>query len=337
MQKIAKYFDFFNGYIKCTLCPNECLLKDNSSGLCLVRKRVGDKLFSLSYGQGVGFAMDPVEKKPLYHFFPSSKVLSFGTFGCNLHCMFCQNDFLSHPLKLEEVKYTSPEEIVFFAKDNDISLIAFTYNEPTVFIEYLVDIAKACKKYGIKTVAVSAGYINKEPREDFYKYIDAVNIDLKSFNKKFYKNFCKIKFEKVLETILYVAKKKDTWLELTNLIIPNENDSLEEIKKMIAWILNNLGDNVPLHFSAFYPAYKMQDKPTTNVNTLNMARSLAIDMGLKYVYIGNVFSKDSQTTYCPQCKEPLIIRDGLRVIENKLLISKGLCPKCKTACDGVFI
>ncbi len=335
MQTVAKFFKFSNGSLKCTLCPTGCILQDNTHGACLVRQRKGDKLYALSYGQGVGFSIDPIEKKPLYHFLPNSNVLSFGTFGCNLHCDFCQNDFLSHPKIIREVKYTSPEEIVLFAKKNNIPSIAFTYNEPNIFIEYLIDVAKLCRKEGIRTVAVTAGYINKEPREELYQYIDAVNIDLKSFNRDFYKNFCKINLENILETILYVANKKDIWLELTNLIIPNENDSEIEIREMISWILTNLGNKIPLHFSAFYPAYKMVNKPRTNIETLKKIKKLAIDMGLKYVYVGNVSGEEGQTTYCSKCQEALIVRDRLNVIKNNLL-ENGACSKCGTICSGVF-
>lgn len=330
------YTRLSSGDIKCTLCPRGCTFKDGVVGACHVRQRVGDKLCSLSYLKGVGFHVDPIEKKPLFHFYPGAPIFSFGTFGCNLHCKFCQNDTLSHPSVLLKTKDVTPSEIIKVLLDNNLKLLAFTYNEPTVFIEYIIETASLAKENNIKTVLVTNGFINKEPRDELYKYVDAVNIDLKSFDDEFYKNVCAASLAPVLDTILYANQNENIWLELTNLIIPKYNDDFELVKKMIKWIQDNLGNFVPLHFSSFFPAYKMMDTAPTSIQTLIDCRNLALDMGLKYVYIGNTRNEDLQSTYCYNCGKVLIERNSYFVKENLISDNNGACPYCGSICKGVF-
>ena len=336
-MKVANYYKVLdNGDIKCTLCPTSCTFTDGKTGSCRVRKRIGDKLYTMSYGGGVGFSIDPIEKKPLYHFYPSSQIFSFGTFGCNLHCKFCQNDSLSNPRELPETEFVEPKLIIDTLKANNLKFLAFTYNEPNIFIEYLIETAKLAKQNGIKTVAVTNGYINKEPREELYKYIDAVNIDLKSFDDDFYKNLCSASLYPILDTIKFIASNKSIWLELTNLIIPDYNDNIETIKNMIDWILKNLGADVPLHFSSFFPAYKMKDARPTSYATLETIHDIAKDMGLNYVYVGNVRNNIYQNTYCKKCGNILIKRDSYVILENSVNKENRTCPHCNTVCDGYF-
>lgn len=337
-SKYCKFDDSKN--IICTLCPNECVFKkDGVVGACSVRKRIGDMLASLSYGRNVGFSIDPIEKKPLYHFYPNADIFSFGTFGCNLSCKFCQNSNLSNPKNYNEneISLVLPKDILSYVEKNNIKLVAFTYNEPTVFAEFVIETSKILKENGIKTVAVSNGYISKEARKDFYENIDAVNIDLKSFNKDFYKNICGGKLNSILDTIEYVASKKDTWLEVTNLIIPGENDSLEEIGKMGEFFIKNFGNSIPFHFSAFFPSYKMMDKEPTSLDTLIEARNIFISLGFKYVYIGNVRNNEVSSSYCYNCKKKVIDRSGY-LVENNLVYKEGkaYCPNCNFEFDGVF-
>lgn len=336
-MKIANYYQVLdNGDIVCTLCPTQCILHKDCVGACKVRKRVNDKLYSLSYGKGIGFCIDPIEKKPLFHFYPGSPIFSFGTYGCNLQCKFCQNDHLSNPLNIPDTEFIEPKLIIDTLIANNVEFLAFTYNEPNVFIEYLIETAKLAKENNIKTIAVTNGYINKGPREDLYKYIDAVNVDLKSFDDSFYKNLCSANLYPILDTIKYIANTKNIWLELTNLVIPSFNDNLETIKTMIDWILNNLGQNVPLHFSSFFPAYKMKNIEPTSYSTLEAIHNIAKDMGINYVYVGNVRNNIYQNTYCKKCGNVLIKRDSYIILENNIKIKDNSCPNCNTVCDGYF-
>ncbi len=324
-----------NGKILCTLCPRYCTIGKGQKGFCYIRENIDDKLYSIGYGRPTGFAVDPIEKKPLSHFLPGTDVLSFGTAGCNLGCKFCQNWTMSKA-KIDETYSVeaTPEDVVRLAKKYNAPSIAYTYNDPTIFGEYVIDISKLAGEEGIKSVMVTAGYIDKKAREDIYKYIDAANVDLKAFTETFYHKLTFSHITPVLDTLKWLKNDTDVWLEITTLLIPGENDSPEEIQQMCTWILENLGDEVPLHFTAFHPDFKMRDKPPTSPSTLNTARNIAIKSGIKYCYVGNVFNRESQTTYCPNCEEPLIIRDWHSVIENKLV--KGKCFKCGEKIAGVF-
>lgn len=322
--------------IQCTVCPRQCVLKNGQRGFCHVRQNIDGKIILTSYGYNTGLAIDPIEKKPLYHFYPTSRVLSFGTVGCNLGCKFCQNwNTSKSKINPEKLNKTSPELIAYLAKKHKCKSVAFTYNEPTIFLEYAIDTAKACKELGIKTVAVSAGYINPEPRAELFKYIDAVNIDLKAFNNDFYKRNCMASLEPVLDTIRYVKHETDSWLELTTLLIEGENDSELEIKSECEWIVENLGECVPVHFSAFHPSYKFNEKTATKIPTLLKAIQIAKSTGLKYVYAGNVSNIETSTTYCKNCGKPIIVREGYYIAAYNL-DENSRCEFCETKCDGHF-
>jgi pyruvate formate lyase activating enzyme len=292
-----------------------------------------NEIFLETYGYNTGLSIDPIEKKPLYHFYPSSKVLSFGTFGCNMGCLFCQNYHMSKSrFPVTMCEKISPEKIVTSAKLNDCKSVAFTYNEPVVFFEYAIDTAKLCREQGIKTVAVTSGNINLEPAREFYSYMDAANIDLKGYSEEFYKKNCASHLQPILDVIKYVANETNCHLELTTLIIEGENDNC--IKEECEWIIDNIGDSVPIHFSAFYPRYKFNNRKPTSFETINIAYNIAKAVGLKYVYAGNVLNIETSTTYCKNCGKVLIKRDGYKVLENNL--ADGKCPECNTVCDGFF-
>ncbi len=321
--------------ILCSLCPRYCKIGEGQPGFCYIRQNHKGKLYSAGYGRPTGFAIDPIEKKPLNHFLPGTEVLSFGTAGCNLGCKFCQNWSMSKA-KIDETYSVNatPEEVVKLAKKHSAPSIAFTYNDPTIFGEYVIDISKITKEENIKSVMVTSGYIDKEARKDVYKYIDAANVDLKAFTERFYNKLTFSHLEDVLDTLIWLKNETQVWLEITTLLIPDENDSEEEIKKECEWILNNLGDTVPVHFTAFHPDFKMKDKDKTPEATLKTARETAISMGIKFCYVGNVYNKEGQTTFCTDCNTKLIERDWHSVITNKL--SDNVCPNCLTKIDGVF-
>ncbi|RMD87374.1 MAG: AmmeMemoRadiSam system radical SAM enzyme [Candidatus Dadabacteria bacterium] len=325
-----------NGKIVCTLCPRECSLSEGQRGLCFVRGREEDSIVLYTYGKTSGLCVDPIEKKPLYHFLPSSSVLSFGTAGCNLTCKFCQNWHMSksRDIATSSIHY-SPSEIAQIAKRQKCASVAFTYNDPVIFMEYAVDTAQACREEGIASVAVTAGYINKEPREEFFRYIDGANIDLKGFTESFYKKLCTGKLGAVLDTLRYVAKETNVWLEVTTLLIPEENDSPNEIERLSSWIANELGRNVPLHFTAFHPDFRLTNRPRTPLETLVRAREIALSNGLNFVYIGNVLHEDGSTTYCRRCHLPLIKRWGYSTEITGLNLSHR-CKQCGEPCPGVF-
>jgi pyruvate formate lyase activating enzyme len=324
-----------NGKLLCTLCPRYCTIGEGQPGFCFIRQNHGGTLYSLGYGKPSGFGLDPVEKKPLNHFYPGTQILSFGTAGCNLGCKFCQNWSISKA-KLDDVNAltASPEDVVRLAKKYKAPSIAYTYNDPTIFGEYVIDISRIAREEGIKSVMVTAGYIDKEARKDVYKYIDAANVDLKGFTERFYQKQTLSHLADVLDTLVWLKNETDVWFEITTLLIPGENDSSEEIKKECAWILENLGESVPLHFTAFHPDFKMRDKDNTPPETLTNARNIAIQSGIKFCYTGNVYNRKGQTTYCPGCNLPLIERDWHSVRKNILI--KGSCPSCKTKIPGVF-
>ncbi len=325
-----------DGRIQCDLCPRDCKLHDGQRGACFVRQNIGGEMVLTTYGRSSGFCIDPIEKKPLHHFYPGSSVLSFGTAGCNLACKFCQNWDISKSKDMDRLMdQASPEEIALAARRAGAKSVAFTYNDPVIFAEYAMDTADACHAHGIKTVAVTAGYIHPEARREFYAKIDAANVDLKAFTDDFYFKLTGAHLQPVLDTLRYVHHETDTWLEVTTLLIPGKNDSDEELEAMTRWIAQELGADVPLHFSAFHPDYKMGDIPATPPRTLTRARDIAMRNGLHYVYTGNVHDTDGGTTYCPSCESPLIVRDWYR-IEDYRLTPEGRCPHCQMKIAGHF-
>jgi len=337
MNKVlAKWWEPTDGgKILCTLCPRYCKIGEGQPGFCYIRQNIEGKLYTIGYGRPTGFAIDPIEKKPLNHFLPGSTILSFGTAGCNLGCKFCQNWSMSKA-KLDDLNSldVSPEGVVELAKSYRTPSIAFTYNDPTIFGEYVIDISKIAQEEGIKSVMVTAGYIDKEARKDVYKYIDAANVDLKGFTERFYWKNTYSHLDDVLDTLIWLKNETDVWFEITTLLIPDENDSSEEVKQECDWILKNLGDSIPLHFTAFHPDFKMIDKERTPERTLTKARKIANDSGIKFCYVGNVHNLEGQTTYCPNCKEKLIKRDWHSVISNNII--NGKCRKCGQVIEGVF-
>jgi len=307
-----------NNMVQCNLCPNRCLLSEGQIGICKSRKNVGGKLYSMVYGKIASFHVDPIEKKPLYHFLPGSKAYSLATTGCNLQCKFCQNWQIAQVFPWEvNTKQMSPEEVVEDALKSGAESIAYTYSEPTIFYEYMFDIAKLAHEKGLKNVVISNGYINPEPLRNLLPYIDAYKIDFKGFNDSFYQEMTNGSVGPVLES-MKIIKESGTWLEVVNLVIPGENDSDQDLKKLAEWVRDNLGQDTPLHFSRFSPNYKLDRTPPTPEETLKRARQIALDAGLRYVYIGNIQDQESSTTYCPQTKEPVIERQGFFVIKNNL-------------------
>ncbi|MGD1984056.1 MAG: AmmeMemoRadiSam system radical SAM enzyme [Chromatiaceae bacterium] len=325
-----------DGRIQCDLCPRYCHLRDGQRGLCFVRAREKDRLVLTTYGRSSGFCVDPIEKKPLNHFLPGTAVFSFGTAGCNLACKFCQNWDISKSREIDTLAdQASPEQIAATAERLGCRSVAFTYNDPVIFLEYAVDTAKACRARDIKTVAVTAGYICDEPRREFFAHMDAANVDLKAFTEDFYHRLTGGHLQPVLDTLQYIHDETDCWLELTTLLIPGENDSDAEIVRLAEWCLSHLGPDVPLHFSAFHPDYKMTDRPPTPPATLRRARQLALDAGLHYVYVGNVHDPEADSTWCPGCGKRLIERDWYQLGEWQLDDS-GRCAACGTPIAGVF-
>lgn len=325
-----------DGRIVCELCPRYCALKDGDRGFCFVRQNLGGEMVLTTYGRSTGFCVDPIEKKPLNHFYPGTSVLSFGTAGCNLACKFCQNWASSKSRQMETLSETAtPAEIAEAAQLLGCRSVAFTYNDPVIFLEYAVDVAQACRERGLKTVAVSAGYISPEPRTEFFHHMDAANIDLKGFSDGFYKTVCAGKLAPVLDTLEYLKHQTKVWFEITTLLIPGENDSPDEIEAESAWLMNRLGPDVPLHFTAFHPDWKMTDKPPTPPQTLRLARRIAMEAGLRYVYTGNVHDPEGQTTHCTACGAVLIGRDWYEITAWRLA-ADGRCMACGAPCDGVF-
>lgn len=324
-----------NGKILCTLCPRYCTIGEGQKGFCYIRENIEGKLYSTGYGRPTGFAIDPIEKKPLNHFFPGSTVLSFGTAGCNLGCKFCQNWHTSKA-KLDETRtlWASPKDVVNLAIRYKTPSIAFTYNDPTIFGEYVIDISRIAKEKGIKTVMVTAGYIDKSARVEVYRYIDGANVDLKAFTERFYHKLTFSHIQPVLDTIEWLYRETNVWIELTTLLIPGENDSDEEIFKLSSWVKNNLSDEVPLHFTAFHPDFKMTNKEATPHSTLIKARNIAIEAGMKYVYLGNVHDVEGQTTFCPKCGKALIARDWHSV--HSVNMSGNMCENCGYKIAGRF-
>jgi pyruvate formate lyase activating enzyme len=322
--------------IQCDLCPRACKLHEGQRGMCFVRQNLNQQIVMTSYGRSSGFAVDPIEKKPLNHFFPGSPILSFGTAGCNLACKFCQNWHISKSAEMDTLmSRADPEAIGKIALEHDCHSVAYTYNDPVIFHEYAIDTAKVCRELGIKSVAVTAGYVCSAPRVEFYQWMDAANVDLKAFSEKFYYKITGSHLQPVLETLQYIKHETNVWLELTTLLIPGENDSDAELEAMTQWVVEYLGPDVPMHFSAFHPAWKMHDKPRTPISTLLKARQIAIKNGVHYAYIGNVHDKAGSSTYCHQCGSLLIGRDWYDVMEWNL-DENACCQVCGTKCAGRF-
>jgi pyruvate formate lyase activating enzyme len=325
-----------DGRVQCDVCPRACRLQEGQRGLCFVRMRQGDAIVLTTYGRSSGFCVDPIEKKPLNHFLPGSAVLSFGTAGCNLACRFCQNWDISKSREIDTLAdQAAPEAIARAAAALGCRSVAFTYNDPVIFMEYAMDVADACRELGIKAVAVTAGYMCEAPRAEFYRHMDAANVDLKGFTEAFYHRVCAGHLAPVLETLEYLKHQTDVWFEITTLLIPGLNDSAEEIDAMTGWVVDRLGPDVPLHFTAFHPDWKMLDRPPTPAATLTRAREVALANGVRYAYTGNVNDRAGQSTYCHACGKVLIERDWYE-LGGWGLDASGRCERCAEACPGVF-
>ncbi|MBK8908288.1 MAG: AmmeMemoRadiSam system radical SAM enzyme [Rhodospirillales bacterium] len=325
-----------DGRIQCDVCPRYCKLHEGQRGLCFVRARQDDGVVLTTYGRSSGFCIDPIEKKPLNHFLPGTPILSFGTAGCNLTCRFCQNWDISKSREFDTLTAkATPEAIADAAVESGCRSVAFTYNDPVIFLEYAVDVAKACRARGLKTVAVTAGYICDAPRVEFFRHMDAANVDLKGFSEDFYQRLCSGHLQPVLDTLLYLKHETNVWFEITTLLIPGDNDSDDELESLSRWVVENLGPDVPLHFSAFHPDWKMTDVPPTPPATLTRARRIAMDAGARYVYTGNVHDLDGDATRCPQCSAPVIGRDWYELIAWNVA-ADGRCGRCGAAIAGVF-
>ncbi len=325
-----------DGRLQCDLCPRHCRLNEGQRGLCYVRQRLDDEIKLVSYGRSSGFCVDPIEKKPLNHFHPGSSVLSFGTAGCNLACKFCQNWDMSKSREMDTLAdRATPARLADAAVELACRSVAFTYNDPIIFMEYAVDVAEACRAVGVKTVAVTAGYVDPAPREVFFPAMDAANVDLKAFTERFYHKICGGHLAPVLETLEYIRRETDTWLELTTLLIPGENDSDRELDEMTAWVVEHLGPDVPMHFTAFHPDWKMRDIERTPLATLGRARRIAMGNGVRYAYTGNAHDVEGGSTWCPGCGAMLIERDWYR-LGHWGLDARGACRDCGETIPGRF-
>ncbi len=335
-MKVGYWRRLENGRIQCDLCPRFCKLADGQAGLCFVRAREGDGMVLTTYGRSSGFCVDPIEKKPLNHFLPGTPTLSFGTAGCNLSCKFCQNWDISKSRQMDRLAdRASPGAIAEAAVKTGSRSVAYTYNDPVIFLEYAVDVAQACRERGVKSVAVTAGYVNPEPAARFFQYMDAANVDLKAFSERFYRQLTGGHLQPVLEVLEYLKKETRVWVELTTLLIPGENDSAAELDAMTRWVVEKLGAETPIHFSAFHPDWRMRDKPRTPVETLTRARRIAFANGVRYPFTGNVMDREGGSTYCHQCRQRVIERAGYH-LGHWLLDERGRCHRCGAACAGVF-
>jgi pyruvate formate lyase activating enzyme len=325
-----------DGRIQCDLCPRDCRLHEGQRGACFVRMRENDAMVLTTYGRSSGFCVDPVEKKPLNHFYPGSSILSFGTAGCNLACKFCQNWDISKSREMDTLAdEASPETIARAAESMGCKSVAFTYNDPVIFAEYAMDIADACRERGIQAVAVTAGYIGPEARRDFYAKMDAANVDLKGFTDEFYFKLCSARLKPVLDTLVYLKHETRVWFEITTLLIPGKNDSDAELEAECKWIMKELGPDVPVHFTAFHPDYKMTDIPPTPGSTLTRARRIGLNEGLRYVYTGNVHDTEGGATHCPSCGTAVIRRDWYRILKYNVT-AEGRCAECDATIAGRF-
>jgi pyruvate formate lyase activating enzyme len=325
-----------DGRLQCDVCPRHCRLTDGQRGLCFVRAREGSQIVLTTWGRSSGYCVDPIEKKPLNHFLPGTPVLSFGTAGCNLACRFCQNWDISKSREIDTLADAAPpERIAEAAQGLGCRSVAFTYNDPVIFLEYAVDTAQACRERGIHPVAVTAGYVCPEPRRELFAAMDAANVDLKAFSESFYHRLCSAELAPVLDTLVYLKHETDVWLEVTTLLIPGENDSPAELAAMSRWAVENLGPDVPWHFTAFHPDYRLRDRPATPPATLRRAREIAREHGLRHVYTGNVHDRDGQSSYCAGCGALVIGRDWYE-IDAWHLDAEGRCLRCGTRLPGVF-
>ena len=325
-----------DGRVQCDVCPRFCKLHDGQRGLCFVRANQHGAIVLTTYGRSSGYCVDPIEKKPLNHFLPGTPVLSFGTAGCNLACKFCQNWDISKSREFDRLTdRASPETIARAAKRLGCTSVAYTYNDPVIFMEYAIDVAQACRELGIKSVAVTAGYMCDAPRREFYRYMDAANVDLKAFTEEFYWKMTGAHLEPVLETLKYLKHETQVWFEITTLVIPGHNDSDQELNAMTQWVVEHLGPDVPMHFTAFHPDWKMLDVPPTPPATLTRARDIALRNGVRYAYTGNVHDERGGSTFCHQCGAMLIGRDWYDITAWNL-DPEGKCKACGTACAGVF-
>ena len=334
MREALLYEKLKNKKVRCNLCPHHCVIEEAKRGICGVKENKEGTLYSLVYGRAVASGVDPIEKKPFFHFFPGSYAFSIATVGCNFSCLFCQNaDISQFPKEKKEIigEFLPPEEIVSYAKRNKCKSISYTYTEPTIFFEYAYETAKIAHQQGIKNNFVTNGFISKEAIKLISPYLDAVNVDLKSFGDDFYKKFCGARLQPVLDS-LKLMKELGIWVEVTTLIIPTLNDSAEELKSIAEFILG-LGQETPWHISRFYPHYKMADLPPTPVETLHKAREIGKKIGLNYVYSGNVPGDEGENTFCPHCGKKVISRYGFQTLENRL--KEGKCPYCGTKIAGV--
>ena len=325
-----------DGRVQCDVCPRACRLHEGQRGLCFVRGRAGGRMVLTSHGRSSGFCVDPVEKKPLNHFLPGSAVLSFGTAGCNLACRFCQNWDISKFREIDRLSDAAgPDDIAEAAVRLGCRSVAMTYNDPVIFLEYAVDVADACRARGVRAIAVTAGYVTDEARRELFAHVDAANVDLKAFTEAFYHRTCAGRLQPVLDTLVHLRHATDVWFEITTLLIPGHNDSDAEIDAECAWIADNLGPDVPLHFTAFHPDFKMRDVPPTPPATLTRARRIALGHGLRFVYTGNVHDPEGGRTTCPGCGAVVVERDWY-VITHYAITDDGRCHRCGTAVPGRY-
>jgi pyruvate formate lyase activating enzyme len=325
-----------DGRVQCDVCPRFCRMREGQRGMCFVRANQGGAVVLTTYGRSSGFCVDPIEKKPLSHFLPGTPVLSFGTAGCNLACRFCQNWDISKSREMDTLMdQADPVTVARAARELGCRSVAYTYNDPVVFLEYAIDVAKACRAQGVKSVAVTAGYMTDAPRRELYQHMDAANVDLKAFTEDFYWKITGSHLAPVLETLEYLKHDTSVWFELTTLLIPGHNDADEEIREMVRWVVSHLGPDVPVHFTAFHPDWRMRDVPPTPAGTLTRARLIAMDHGVRYAYTGNVHDPVGQSTYCHACGVMVIGRDGYEITAWDL-DAHGACRHCGTACTGVF-
>ncbi|MEM4347028.1 MAG: AmmeMemoRadiSam system radical SAM enzyme [Candidatus Altiarchaeota archaeon] len=338
-SKEASYYEKFPSYIRCKLCPHQCSLNENERGICRARVNFRGKLYTLTYGNPCALHIDPIEKKPFYHFLPGTFAFSLSTAGCNLRCKYCQNFDISQKKPEETTNYDMlPEKTVELAlnekgKDDKVMTIAYTYAEPVAFYDYMLDTAKIANEKGIRNVVVTAGYINEKPLINLAKEVDAIKIDLKGFNERFYREICEAELEHVLKACK-ITYREAKWFEIVNLVVPTLNDNLEEIKQLCEWIKENLSKDIPLHFSRFHPMYKLTNLPPTPIETLKKARDIALNVGLNFVYIGNVPHDDYENTYCPKCKSLLIERIGYKIKRNDII--DGKCKNCGAKIPGIW-
>lgn len=324
-----------DGRVQCDLCPRSCQLNEGQRGACFARGNQDGEVVLLNYGSSSGFCIDPIEKKPLNHFYPGTSVLSFGTAGCNLACKFCQNWDISKASELETLSdMAMPDQLARVAREQKCTSIAFTYNDPVIFHEYAIDVADAAREAGVFAVAVTAGYMNAAPRKEFFSHMDAANVDLKAFTDRFYHKICAGRLAPVLDTLLYLHHETEVWFEITNLLIPGENDSDQEIEQMASWVARELSCDVPIHFTAFHPDHRMRNVDATSSETLTRARKIALSCGLRFVYTGNVHDASGGSTYCPTCTQQIVERDWYQLGAWHLI--DGCCDKCGTEIPGRF-